>query len=480
MKLSFFYLAACVLGTDVLELGGKDFAKSLSDYDLTLVEFFAPWCGHCKALAPEYEIAATELKDYDGAKIALAKIDCTKEQDLCQDQKIQGYPTLKMFKGDKFVGPYEGTRSADEIAKYMIRRSQPVIKTLTAAAELESLLKNPEEIVAVGLFSDKKSNATFVDVAEAFRDRLSFAQISDKDLATKYGVKEPAVVVLRDGGEAVATTSLEDPTELIKFLNVESFPAFGEIGPNNYVAYTQSGIPLMFAFVEDDEQRDQFKEWLTPLLEEMHSKVNFVFLNTRLFGSHADNLNIEKKFPALAVHDLVSNKKFAHGQEADLSKESVTKWVKEYLTNKLDPKIKSEPIPETQDEPVYHLVAKEYNDIVLDDDRDVLVEFYAPWCGHCKKLSPIYDDLALSFGGTDKVRIAKIDHTLNEVPDEISGYPTIKLYPAGKKSEPVKYTGSRTLDDLIQFIHDEGTHKAVPKAQVDKGSVMDDMDHEEL
>ena len=54
-----------------------------------LVEFFAPWCGHCKALAPHYEEAATTLKE---KKIKLAKVDCVAEADLCQQHGVQGYP----------------------------------------------------------------------------------------------------------------------------------------------------------------------------------------------------------------------------------------------------------------------------------------------------------------------------------------------------------------------------------------------------
>lgn len=59
-----------------------------------------------------------------------------------------------------------------------------------------------------------------------------------------------------------------------------------------------------------------------------------------------------------------------------------------------------------------------------------------------------------------QVTIAKVDATANDVPDEIQGFPTIKLFPAGGKSEPILYSGSRTIEDLAQFVKDNGKYAA--------------------
>jgi protein disulfide-isomerase A1 len=67
------------------------------------------YSGHCKALAPEYEEAATTLKEKN---IKLAKVDCTEEADLCQSFGVEGYPTLKVFRGTENVSPYSGARKA--------------------------------------------------------------------------------------------------------------------------------------------------------------------------------------------------------------------------------------------------------------------------------------------------------------------------------------------------------------------------------
>ena len=67
------------------------------------------YSGHCKALAPEYEEAATTLKEKN---IKLAKVDCTENAALCQDYGVEGYPTLKVFRGNENITPYTGARKA--------------------------------------------------------------------------------------------------------------------------------------------------------------------------------------------------------------------------------------------------------------------------------------------------------------------------------------------------------------------------------
>jgi protein disulfide-isomerase A1 len=78
-------------------------------------------------------------------------------------------------------------------------------------------------------------------------------------------------------------------------------------------------------------------------------------------------------------------------------------------------------------------------------------------------LAPKYEELAKLYAANpsyaEKVTIAKVDATANDVPEEIQGFPTIKLYPAGSKDSPVDYSGSRTIEDLAQFVKLNGKHK---------------------
>lgn len=75
------------------------------------------------------------------------------------------------------------------------------------------------------------------------------------------------------------------------------------------------------------------------------------------------------------------------------SVESLQSFVNDVLNDKLEPYLKSETIPESNDGPVVVAVAKNFDEVVVNNEKDTLIEFYAPWCGHCKKLAPVFDEL---------------------------------------------------------------------------------------
>ena len=104
---------------------------------------------------------------------------------------------------------------------------------------------------------------------------------------------------------------------------------------------------------------------------------------------------------------------------------------------------------------VIDLLPSNFDDIVLNSGKPALVEFFAPWCGHCKSLAPIYEELAGSFGfAKDKVTIGKVDadsHTELGKKYGIQGFPTLKWFD-GKGSEPEEYKSGRDLESLSAFI----------------------------
>lgn len=112
---------------------------------------------------------------------------------------------------------------------------------------------------------------------------------------------------------------------------------------------------------------------------------------------------------------------------------------------------------------VMDLDSSSFDGVVMDPAKSVLVEFYAPWCGHCKSLAPKYEELAKIFAGEKNVVVAKVDATESgELADRygVSGYPTLKFFPADAAKNPISYDGEREVPALVDFLNQAaGTYR---------------------
>ena len=109
-------------------------------------------------------------------------------------------------------------------------------------------------------------------------------------------------------------------------------------------------------------------------------------------------------------------------------------YIEDFKAGKLEPHLKSEEIPAEQGD-LTVIVGKSWETIVKDETKDVLVKYYAPWCGHCKKLAPTWEKLAEEVADIEDLIIGKFDATANEVIGlEISSYPTLIFYPKNNKA----------------------------------------------
>ena len=110
--------------SEVAHLSDESFETFLGDNPSVLVMYYAPWCGHCKALKPQYTEAAVILKEQeiDGK---LAAVDATAETKLGSQFKINGYPTLKYFQNGEFMYDYGFARSTDAIIDFMKEPKAP-------------------------------------------------------------------------------------------------------------------------------------------------------------------------------------------------------------------------------------------------------------------------------------------------------------------------------------------------------------------
>jgi protein disulfide-isomerase A1 len=299
------------------------------------------------------------------------------------------------------------------------RQSLPAVTSLTAVNH-EDFIKADKIVVVAYLNSPSdEPSAEFNSAAEKHRDDYLFGLSSDPAVISAARVTPPAIVIYRAFDEPrieypypVISTKVEDLEEWIKDLSI---PIIDEVSGENYAVYAQSQKPLAYLFVDPEEEKKQdYIEMVRPTATRYKNKVNFVWIDASKFADHAKALNLQQaKWPSFVIQELTTQLKYPYDQNLEVSEAAIADHVTNYLEGKIDPQLKSQPIPETQDEPVQVVVGKNFEDIVFDDSKDVFIEFYATWfvnprrrsssqltvhrCGHCKRLAPVWDQLAARF-----------------------------------------------------------------------------------
>jgi protein disulfide-isomerase A1 len=450
---------------DVIVGTEADLQEIIGAQEFTLVEFYAPWCGHCKNLAPEWAKAATSLKEAGTDNVKLVKVDATIHKSEAEKQGVKGYPTIKFYRSG-VATEYNGGRTASEIVSWVEKHTGPAFTTLESAEAASKFIASKDHSL-VAHFSDIDSaNAEAFKAAASQLDDTPFAIVTDASFVDGLAADSALLIKDYDGGNAAYTGAFE-AAAIVEWAKKTSLPSV--------VEFTQASAPkifggdikvhcLLFLNEGDDATLAEYKKTAAA----KKGDALFVYM----YAQKEDSKRIieyfsvdETKLPDARIINLggAEMQKFKM-EAADKTEATFNAFVEDYVSGKLKRFLMSEDPVEYSGKGVRVLTGSDHDLVAKDESLNVFVEYYAPWCGHCKSLAPIWDELAAAYDDVANVVIAKMDSTANEVDGvAVQGFPTLKFYPAGS-TEPLDYDGGRELAPLKEYLAKNAVGADAPAA----------------
>ncbi|XP_051637020.1 protein disulfide-isomerase A2 [Manacus candei] len=458
---------------NVLVLHEHNFARALSEHQLLLVEFYAPWCGHCQQLAPAYTQAATELRN-ESSPARLGKVDAMAQTALANEFNITSYPTLKLFRNGNRTHPlpYTGLMDTRGIVRWMQRRAGPSA-TLLHDTDTANAFASSQDLVVIGFFKDLKGQAAqaFYDVAAEMVD-MPFGVAEAAELFQAYGLSADTVCLFKKFDERQTNFPVDpekglDTDELTRLLRVHSLRLVTEFNSETSNQIFGAKIPhhmLLFLNKSSSEQlslQDGFKA----AAGTFRGEVLFVVVDVNGYG--ADVLSFFGMTPAdaptLRLVKMENNRKYQMEQDS-FSDTAIRTFIQAVLDGKVKPHLLSAEPPEDWDtRPVKVLVGKTFEQVAFDETKNVFVKFYAPWCSHCQAMAPAWEELGERYKDHEDIVIAEMDATANELDNiTIHGFPTLHYFPAGPGRKMVEYKSTRDVETFSKFLENGGVLPVEP------------------
>ena len=372
---------------------------------------------------------------------------------------------MKFFRSGQLIA-YNGGRKARDIVKWVEKKTTPLTIILNTPEDLKKLNEaNDVNIIAYFNDEDHVVLKNIMSIAEDLDGYgYKFGITNKKDvLATEYEIEDEGVYMFKEFEDKPSKYTMKsfEVSDLKFFIHNHALPTstieFNTKLPPRIFASINPALYLIVSSAKSEEYKAQ-KEIARKLAEDYKRKINIVLLDVEI----EINMGFLDFFLGFKKQDA-PGMRLIHGMQdkydpepGSFTEEKAKKYIADRIGGKGVGWTTSEKIPEDWDKnPVKVLVAKNFHEVV-ENKKNVFVEFYAPWCGHCKALAPIWEEVGEMLKDRDDIWIAKMDNTVNQIDSiRVPGYPSLLLFQGTHKTN-IPFKGERSLERILDFLEEHG------------------------
>ncbi|XP_017722575.1 PREDICTED: protein disulfide-isomerase TMX3 isoform X4 [Rhinopithecus bieti] len=270
-----------VVGKGFVEDLDESFKENRND-DIWLVDFYAPWCGHCKKLEPIWNEVGLEMKSI-GSPVKVGKMDATSYSSIASEFGVRGYPTIKLLKGDLAYN-YRGPRTKDDIIEFAHRVSGALIRPLPSQQMFEHMQKR-HRVFFVYIGGESPLKEKYIDAASELIVYTYFFSASEEVVPEYVTLKEmPAVLVFKD--ETYFVYDEYEDGDLSSWINRERFQNY--LAMDGFLLYELGDTGKLVALAVIDEKNTSVEHArLKSIIQEVARDYRDLFHRDFQFG-HMD------------------------------------------------------------------------------------------------------------------------------------------------------------------------------------------------
>jgi protein disulfide-isomerase-like protein len=496
----------------VVEVNPQNWEDIVNHKKKHSVVFFttnSEWCTACKEGLEQFTKVAKAFKNE--RTVVFGKVDVLESANEAAKYDIDGLPVILLFTTDNKAEPqtYNGASDARDIFRFvnahakskaaeppasktkrpLLRPMKSPVVTLTDTTFKNAIAKKNHFVMFMAPWCGhcKRQYPLVEDLAARFKDEknMVIAKLDAnkyREIGNEYDIKGFPTFKLFIKGQAEDFSGGSTLRAFTRFINEKAGTTvappppteeerLAEL-PSNVTALTDDSFDQIVQDTTKHVLVEFYAPWcghckaLTPIYEQAalayQPYVNDVVIAKLDATAHpkaAEKFGV-KGYPTIKFFSQSNKDPEDYNSGRDLIS------IVEFLNKKTGINVEIPLHAEEQDpnSNVYALSDKDFNKLVMDTEKDVLVEFYAPWCGHCKMLAPIYEELGKKLEDRSDILIAKLDATKHQTSAskfDVKGFPTLKLFTKTNKNG-IDYNGARTLEAMEAFVVNGGKEAAAP------------------